>query len=120
MILEMANRKRKRTERFERKDKLANYLLNIERGYVATNPFHNAVHATDVMFTTMYFYKAPLLRDITGALDKFSAVLAAVLHDFAHPGLSNPFLIATRAETAVMYNDQVRTSYLPFLLLNAP
>ena len=25
MILEMANRKRKRTERFERKDKLANY-----------------------------------------------------------------------------------------------
>jgi hypothetical protein len=88
------------------KDKLANYLLNIERGYVATNPFHNAVHATDVMFTTMYFYKAPLLRDITGPLDKFSAVLAAVLHDFAHPGLSNPFLIATRAETAVLYNDQ--------------
>ena len=30
------------------KDKLATYLLNIERGYVPTNPFHNAVHATDV------------------------------------------------------------------------
>ena len=88
------------------KDRLANYLLNIERGYVSTNPFHNAVHASDVMFTTNYFLQAPLLRDMTGALDKFAAVLAAAVHDYAHPGLSNPFLIATRAETAVLYNDQ--------------
>jgi len=88
------------------KDKLANYLLNIERGYVATNPFHNAVHAADVMFTTNYFMLAPLLRDMTGSLDKFAAVIAAAAHDFAHPGLSNPFLIATRAETAILYNDQ--------------
>lgn len=88
------------------KDKLATYLLNIERGYVPTNPFHNAVHASDVMFTTNYFLQAPLLRDMTGSLDKFAAVLAAAVHDYAHPGLSNPFLIATRAETAVLYNDQ--------------
>jgi hypothetical protein len=88
------------------KDKLATFLLNIERGYVATNPFHNAVHASDVMFTTNYFLGAPLLRDMTGALDKFAAVLAGAVHDYAHPGLSNPFLISTRAETAVLYNDQ--------------
>ena len=73
---------------------------------MASNPFHNAVHAADVMFTTNYFLNAPLLRDMTGALDKFAAVLAAAVHDYAHPGLSNPFLIATRAETAVLYNDQ--------------
>ena len=88
------------------KDKLATFLQNIERGYVPTNPFHNAVHAADVMFTTNYFLQAPLLRDMTGTLDKFAAVLAAAVHDYAHPGLSNPFLIATRAETAVLYNDQ--------------
>lgn len=88
------------------KDKLATYLQNIERGYVAANPFHNAVHAADVMFTTNYFLQAPLLRDMTGSLDKFAAVLAAALHDYAHPGLSNPFLIATRDEKAVLYNDQ--------------
>ena len=88
------------------KDKLATYLLNIERGYVPTNPFHNAVHAADVMFTTHFFLNAPLLRDMTGPLDKFAAVLAAALHDYAHPGLSNPFLIATRDETATLYNDQ--------------
>ena len=44
--------------------------------------------------------------DMTGTLYKFAAVLAAAVHDYAHPGLSNPFLIATRAETAVLYNDQ--------------
>jgi hypothetical protein len=88
------------------KDKLATFLINIERGYDASNPFHNALHATDVMYTTNYFLQAPLLRDMTGPLDKFSAVLASALHDFAHPGLSNPFLIATRSETAVLYNDQ--------------
>ena len=33
-------------------------------------------------------------------------MLAAAVHDYAHPGLSNPFLIATRSETAVLYNDQ--------------
>jgi len=89
------------------KDKLATYLQAIERGYVSTNPFHNAVHASDVMFTTNYFLvHAPLLRDMTGPLDKFAAVLAAAVHDYAHPGLSNPFLVATRSEQATLYNDQ--------------
>lgn len=88
------------------KDKLANLLHEIERGYVANNPFHNALHATDVMFTTNFFLQAPLLRDMTGSLDKFAAVLAGAAHDYAHPGLSNPFLISTREDKAVLYNDQ--------------
>ena len=87
------------------KEKLATFLQCIERGYVASNPFHNALHAADVMFTTHYFMQSPLLRGMTGALDKFTAVLAGALHDFAHPGVSNAFLVATRSETAVMYND---------------
>jgi len=88
------------------KDKLATYLSEIEKGYIPANPFHNGVHASDVMFTTHFFLQAPLLRDMTGALDKFAAVLAAAVHDYAHPGLSNPFLIATREDKAIVYNDQ--------------
>lgn len=42
----------------------------------------------------------------SGPLDKFATVLAAAVHDYAHPGLSNPFLVATRAVEAVLYNDQ--------------
>lgn len=36
------------------RDRLANYLLAVERGYIGTNPFHNQLHAADVMFTTYY------------------------------------------------------------------
>ena len=88
------------------RDKLATYLMAIEDGYVTANPFHNEVHAADVMFTTNYFLNSPLLRDMTGALDKFAAVLAAAVHDYAHPGFSNPYLQATRDDKAIMYNDQ--------------
>ena len=61
------------------RDKLAAYMDAIETGYVPANRFHNATHAADVMFTTHFFLKAPLLRDMTGALDKFAAVLAAAV-----------------------------------------
>ena len=79
------------------RDKLATYLMAIEDGYVTANPFHNEVHAADVMFTTNYFLNSPLLRDMTGALDKFAAVLAAAVHDYAHP--ASPTLTYKRRAT---------------------
>lgn len=88
------------------RDKLAAFLNAIEEGYIASNPFHNAVHATDVMFTLHYFLRRGLLRDLIGSLDQFAALLAALVHDFAHPGVSNAFLTNTRATEAILYNDQ--------------
>ena len=85
---------------------MANYLDALERGYVGSNPFHNNVHAADVMFTLNYFLGRPLFREMVGPLDKFGALLAALAHDFAHPGVSNAFLMTTRSEEAVLYNDQ--------------
>jgi len=87
------------------RDRLANFLLAVERGYCESNPFHNALHASDVMFTTHYYLQSSFLRDIAGPLDMFAAVLAASVHDYGHPGLSNPFLINTRAPEAILYND---------------
>ena len=84
---------------------MANYLDALERGYVGSNPFHNNVHAADVMFT-LNFLGRPLFREMVGPLDKFGALLAALAHDFAHPGVSNAFLMTTRSEEAVLYNDQ--------------
>ena len=80
-------------------------------------PLYSPRLPSDVMFTTNYFLQAPLLRDMTGTLDKFSAVLGAALHDFAHPGLSNPFLIATRSPEAIMYNNQSYILHPPCYIL---
>jgi len=87
-------------------DKLANFLAAVERRYRPTNPFHNALHATDTVFTTHYFLQRPLLRGMLGPLDKLAAIIAAAVHDYGHPGLNNAFLVASRHENAILYNDQ--------------
>lgn len=37
--------------------------------------------------------------------EKFALFLAAAIHDYDHPGLSNSFLVTTRSPLALMYND---------------
>lgn len=80
------------------KDTLAAYLNAIEQGYVPANPFHNAVHASDVMFTTHYFLQAPLLRDMTGEAP-------ALLPPYPYPNC----VVAP-----------IPPSYFPVLFLSAP
>ena len=85
---------------------LANFLDVVEARYHASNPFHNALHATDTLFTLQYFLRRPLLSEMLGPLDTLAALLAAAVHDYGHPGLTNAFLVATRHEHALLYNDQ--------------
>ena len=35
----------------------------------------------------------------------YSMLIAAVMHDYAHPGLTNAFLSATSDDKAILYND---------------
>jgi cAMP-specific phosphodiesterase 4 len=39
-------------------------------------------------------------------LDIFAAVFAAIIHDVDHPGLTNPYLITSGSDLAIMYNDE--------------
>jgi hypothetical protein len=39
-------------------------------------------------------------------LERFAVILASAVHDLAHPGVNNAFLVRTRAPTAVTYNDR--------------
>lgn len=34
------------------------------------------------------------------------AIVAAISHDVDHPGFNNQFLVATKDEIALLYNDQ--------------
>eukprot|EP00967_Tisochrysis_lutea_P053592 scaffold66739_cov32-Tisochrysis_lutea.AAC.3 len=85
--------------------KMAAFFRRIQDGY-RDNPYHNCVHALDVMLNTSYFMRQEAIIGLFTPLEKLAAILAAAIHDHDHPGLNNQFLIATRHEWAVLYNDQ--------------
>lgn len=84
---------------------LVNFLLEIQHGYISTNPYHNAIHAADVMQTVNYFLIQPELAPFLRPLDRALALIAAGIHDFKHDGFNNSFHISTGSEIALRYND---------------
>ncbi|CAH0482565.1 unnamed protein product [Peronospora belbahrii] len=84
---------------------LVNFLLEIQRGYISTNPYHNGIHAADVMQTVHYFLIQPELAPFLRPLDYALSLIAASVHDFMHDGFNNSFHISTASEIALRYND---------------
>jgi len=83
---------------------LIRFLLAIEAGYKDV-PFHNVVHAADVTHGTAYFITRAAVAKCVSPLDQYCMILGAAMHDFEHPGYNNAFLVASRAEVAILYND---------------
>lgn len=82
---------------------LHSFLRGIESQYMA-NPYHNAVHAADVVQST----HALLLGELDpqfSELEVLTVILAAACHDVAHPGVTNQFRVGRRDEGAMIYND---------------
>lgn len=85
--------------------KLARYLCFIEDGYL-DNPYHNKVHAADVLQTLHMIVTSGGLIQGEDHLNHLGCYLAAVVHDFEHVGLSNDYLRGTHDPLAMRYNDQ--------------
>ena len=83
---------------------LVRLLVRIEEGYNKV-PFHNYSHAADVIHGTAYFLSQDVVARHVSPLDIYCMLLGAALHDFAHPGYNNAFLVASRNETSITYND---------------
>ncbi|KAG2425824.1 hypothetical protein HXX76_013449 [Chlamydomonas incerta] len=85
---------------------LARLLRAIENGYL-DNPYHSAIHAADVLQTMhVVIHAAQLHVHYLDALGLLASYYAAIVHDFAHPGLTGDFLIATSDPLAIRYNDR--------------
>lgn len=82
------------------------FVGEIEAGYVASNTYHNATHAADVTQTFNTLIVASQLAEVMTPLEKFASLIACLVHDFAHPGVSNNFLIAVESPLAIRYNDR--------------
>lgn len=77
----------------------------IEEGYHSTNPYHNSIHATDVTQAMHCFLQETRIYEHLTPLEILSSLLGAVAHDLDHPGVNQPFLIATSNHLAALYEN---------------
>lgn len=80
------------------------FITKIEAGY-HDNPYHNSSHAADVMNGCNYFIHSLGLDKYLSKMNMCSLLLAAAIHDFEHPGVNNTFLVRTKDQLALLYND---------------
>eukprot|EP01105_Mastigella_eilhardi_P014989 TRINITY_DN3405_c0_g1_i7.p1 TRINITY_DN3405_c0_g1~~TRINITY_DN3405_c0_g1_i7.p1 ORF type:complete len:903 (+),score=187.06 TRINITY_DN3405_c0_g1_i7:28-2709(+) len=69
------------------------------------NPYHNKMHACDVFQAVHWMISVCDSVVQFQPMEKFTLLFAAICHDLQHPGLNNNYLIATRDELAINYND---------------
>lgn len=81
------------------------WLEVIEAHYHTDNPYHNSTHAADVLQATAYYLTKEPIASVVEHSDAIGALLAAVIHDLDHPGRTNAYLINTRHQLALLYND---------------
>jgi len=83
------------------------FLEVCESGYNSGKavPYHSWIHAVDVTFTLFRLLKLAATEHYFSAVDSLGLLVAAVGHDIGHPGRNNFFLVETRHELAMKYND---------------
>jgi len=80
-----------------------NFKGLVEEGYHSTNPYHNAIHAADVTQAMHCFLQENKMRLNMSPLEVASSLIAAMAHDLDHPGVNQPFLVATSNHLASLY-----------------
>ena len=88
--------------------KFENCINRISKGYKPENPYHNNLHAAD-MLQTIYVYNVySKFEDYLklSNLELFSIFFSSIIHDYGHPGLNNNFLISIKDDLAIRYNDK--------------
>jgi hypothetical protein len=89
-------------------------LEEITNGYYRESPYHNDIHAADVLQTTYvimekgsFYYKCSLSEH-----DYLAILLSAICHDFKHPGIGNSYLVNSIHPIALYYNGKKQYIYL--------
>ncbi|XP_057678437.1 cAMP-specific 3',5'-cyclic phosphodiesterase 7B-like isoform X2 [Corythoichthys intestinalis] len=85
--------------------KLHRFFSMVQSDYHSQNPYHNAMHAADVIQAMYCFLREPRLAEQLNPLDVFLGLMAAAAHDVDHPGVNQPFLIKTQHHLASLYQN---------------
>ena len=84
-------------------EKFYNFITEIDAGYHPENAYHNQFHAADVLQASHALLQTAKKK--ISDMEVFILYFSAIIHDFDHPGVNNDFLIKTRDEIALKYND---------------
>eukprot|EP00300_Choanocystis_sp_HF-7_P000629 c10526_g1_i1.p1 GENE.c10526_g1_i1~~c10526_g1_i1.p1 ORF type:complete len:469 (-),score=102.12 c10526_g1_i1:99-1466(-) len=88
------------------RDVLESFLSTVRHNYHET-PFHNFHHAFCVAQMVYTIFTTLKDRpDYLNSFEKFAVLIAAVIHDLDHRGLTNAYHINSRSDLAINYNDQ--------------
>lgn len=84
------------------------FLSQIRKGYVQENPYHNDLHAADVLQTChLILTKGEAIKIARlNPLDIVALLISAIIHDFKHPGVTNGFLQNSTNDLAIIHNDR--------------
>ncbi|XP_045604256.1 dual specificity calcium/calmodulin-dependent 3',5'-cyclic nucleotide phosphodiesterase 1A isoform X3 [Procambarus clarkii] len=86
---------------------LETFLTQVETGYCKyKNPYHNNVHAADVLQTMHYMLSQTGLMNWLNDVEILATLMAALIHDYEHTGTTNNFHVMSGSETAILYNDR--------------
>lgn len=87
-------------------ERVSQFLGDIDRLYRPEPAYHNSSHATDVLSTMEWFLQMNFVSSVTNFMDHFMGLIAAAVHDVAHPGYNNLYFANTMAPLAIRYNDK--------------
>ena len=86
---------------------MASFIQDIEGRYHNHLPYHNSIHAADVVSSMAYMLglrSSPLAK--LPPIEQLAALIAAVGHDVGHDGRNNRFHTVTATALSQLYNDQ--------------
>ena len=87
--------------------KLDPFLVSVSNQYLHSTLYHNSLHGADVTQSVCLYFLNSNAEEVCQSLvlDVLGILIAALGHDLAHPGYTNPFHINSSSELAITYND---------------
>ena len=90
--------------------KIDNFLMVLSKTYQNTRAlYHTSLHGVDVCYSTYLILINLREKDnvIPGIseMDIVSLLISGLAHDVGHPGLTNKFMINSKNELSIIYND---------------
>jgi hypothetical protein len=82
------------------------FLTKMENQYHMSLPYHNNIHAADVLHAMNYFISHPYLDKTLTIEEKFACIISAIAHDIDHPGVNNSYEIKHSEPLSIIYNNK--------------